>query len=155
MQAPWWRSKTETCTSPFYVYFNVNFNVFFKLIKVHLLVSELYIYQNARCNDKNWNALLTINCVYNCISMPRFFLALCGSRHGSGFIYRMNRWSKSMSSRMHCCEKRTRVWLFSLPELAISFPDDLTWRLGSVTAEQKQMYANDMAAVLWCAFHLI
>jgi len=26
--------------------------VFFKLIKVHLLVSELYIYQNARCNDK-------------------------------------------------------------------------------------------------------
>jgi len=35
------------------VYFNVNFNVFFKLIKVHLLVSELYIYQNAWCNDKN------------------------------------------------------------------------------------------------------
>jgi len=34
------------------VYFNVNFNVFFKLIKLHLLVSELYIYQNARCNDK-------------------------------------------------------------------------------------------------------
>ena len=25
---------------------------FFKLIKVHLLVSELYIYQNARCNDQ-------------------------------------------------------------------------------------------------------
>jgi len=25
---------------------------FFKLIKVHLLVSELYIYQNARCNNK-------------------------------------------------------------------------------------------------------
>jgi len=24
------------------VYFNVNFNVFFKLIKVHLLVSQLY-----------------------------------------------------------------------------------------------------------------
>ena len=34
------------------MYFNVNFNVFFKLIKMHLLVSELYIYQNARCNDK-------------------------------------------------------------------------------------------------------
>ena len=34
------------------MYFNVNFNVFFKSIKVHLLVSELYIYQNARCNDK-------------------------------------------------------------------------------------------------------
>ena len=27
--------------------------MFFKLIKVHLFVSELYIYQNARCNDKN------------------------------------------------------------------------------------------------------
>ena len=24
----------------------------FKFIKVHFLVSELYIYQNARCNDK-------------------------------------------------------------------------------------------------------
>ena len=35
------------------MYFNVNFNAFFKLIKVHLLVSELYIYQNARCDDKN------------------------------------------------------------------------------------------------------
>jgi len=35
-----------------YVYFKINFNVFFKLIKVHLLVSELYIYQNARRNDK-------------------------------------------------------------------------------------------------------
>ena len=37
------------------MYFNVNFNVFFKLIKGHLLVSELYIYQNARCNDKKKN----------------------------------------------------------------------------------------------------
>ena len=26
--------------------------LFFKLIKVHLLVSELHIYQNARCNNK-------------------------------------------------------------------------------------------------------
>ena len=34
------------------MYFNVNFNVFFKLIKVHFLVSELYIYQNARYNEK-------------------------------------------------------------------------------------------------------
>ena len=33
---------TETCMSDIYVYFNVNFNVYFKLIKVHLLVSELY-----------------------------------------------------------------------------------------------------------------
>ena len=27
---------------------------FFLNKKVHLLVSELYIYQNARCNTKNW-----------------------------------------------------------------------------------------------------
>ena len=41
--------------------FYVNFNVFFKLIKVPLLVSELYIYQNARCNDKTKiNSLLTV-----------------------------------------------------------------------------------------------
>ena len=31
MQAPWWWSKTETCRSDIYVYFNVNFNVFFKI----------------------------------------------------------------------------------------------------------------------------
>jgi len=49
-------SKTETCRSDIYVYFNVHFNVFFKLIKVHLLVSEIYIYQNARCKDKNSTA---------------------------------------------------------------------------------------------------
>ena len=30
------------------MYFNVNFNVFFKLIKVHLLVSELYTLQEIR-----------------------------------------------------------------------------------------------------------
>ena len=35
------------------MYFNVNFNVFFKLIKVHLLLSELYVYQNAEYNDKS------------------------------------------------------------------------------------------------------
>jgi len=27
--------------------------MFFKLIKLYLLVSEINIYQNARCNDKN------------------------------------------------------------------------------------------------------
>jgi len=36
-----------------YVYFSVNFNLSFKLIKVLLLVSELYIYQNSRCSNKN------------------------------------------------------------------------------------------------------
>ena len=30
------------------MYFNVNFNVFFKLIKVHFFVSELYIDQNVK-----------------------------------------------------------------------------------------------------------
>ena len=44
MQAPWWWSRTEMCGSNINVYFNVNFNVFFKLIKVHLLVSELYMH---------------------------------------------------------------------------------------------------------------
>ena len=34
------------------MYFNVNFNVFFKSVKLHLLVSELYKYQTARCGDK-------------------------------------------------------------------------------------------------------
>ena len=44
VQAPWWWSKTETCRSDIHVYFNVNFNVFFKLIEVHFLVSELYVF---------------------------------------------------------------------------------------------------------------
>ena len=35
-----------------YVYFNINFNVFFLNKEVHLLVSEPYIYQNARYNNK-------------------------------------------------------------------------------------------------------
>ena len=43
MQAPWWWSKTETCRSEIYVYFNVNFNVLVKLKKLHLLLSELYV----------------------------------------------------------------------------------------------------------------
>jgi len=33
----------------------VYFNVFFKLINVQLLVSELYTHQNAQCNDKDYN----------------------------------------------------------------------------------------------------
>jgi len=42
------------------VYFNVNFNVFFELIIVHLSVSELYIYQTVRCNDKK-NSVHNLN----------------------------------------------------------------------------------------------
>ena len=33
VQAPWWWSKTETCRNDIYVYFNVNFNMFFKIKK--------------------------------------------------------------------------------------------------------------------------
>ena len=36
-----------------YVYFYVNFYVFFKINKSAFVGDELYIYQNARCNDKN------------------------------------------------------------------------------------------------------
>ena len=43
------------------MYFDVKFDVFFKLIEVHLLVSELNIYQNARCNDKK---NLSVNTMY-------------------------------------------------------------------------------------------
>ena len=48
---------TWKCRSGFYVYFNVNFIVFFKSIKVNLLASELYTKQNhftAHVN-KLWN----------------------------------------------------------------------------------------------------
>ena len=36
--------------------------MFFKLIKVHLLVSELYAYQNSQCNDKKILLLFTFRC---------------------------------------------------------------------------------------------
>ena len=42
------------------MYFNVNFNVFFKLIKVHLLVSELYIYHYVRCKDEKKSCVLVV-----------------------------------------------------------------------------------------------
>ena len=41
------------------MYFNVNFNVFFKLTKLHFLVSELYIYQNARCSDNSYHLYIS------------------------------------------------------------------------------------------------
>jgi len=37
------------------VYFNVNFNVFFKLIEVHYLVSELYIQESYYPKDSHQN----------------------------------------------------------------------------------------------------
>jgi len=43
--------------------------VFFKLIKVHLLVSELYIYQTARCNDKNFLINLRKTLITNVIKI--------------------------------------------------------------------------------------
>ena len=44
------------------MYFNLNFNVLFKLINVHLFVSELYIIQTARCNDKKRDKYILIFC---------------------------------------------------------------------------------------------
>ena len=35
--------KHEECRSDIYVCFNINFNVFFKLIKLHLLVRKLHV----------------------------------------------------------------------------------------------------------------
>jgi hypothetical protein len=56
VQAHWWWSKAETCRSDIYVYFTVNFNVLFKLIKVHLLLSELYITPRYFDVVYKWNA---------------------------------------------------------------------------------------------------
>ena len=43
MQAPWWWSKTEISRSDIYVYFNLNFNVFFKN-KNAFVFRELYMW---------------------------------------------------------------------------------------------------------------
>ena len=53
------------------MYFNVNFNVFFKLIKVHLLVSEHYIRQNARCKDKK------LGIIYISVSVKTLTICTC------------------------------------------------------------------------------
>jgi hypothetical protein len=56
VQAPWWWSKNETCRSDIYVYFNVNFNVFFKLIKVHCLwVNCTYTRMHGATTNKQTN----------------------------------------------------------------------------------------------------
>ena len=70
------------------MYFNVNFNVFFKLIKVHLLVSELYMRQSAQCNDikKTSNSTFYITFLFSFmflpflliqISLPKLIVSLC------------------------------------------------------------------------------
>jgi hypothetical protein len=43
------------------VYFNVNFNVLFKLINCAFLVSELYVYQNEWCKSKKKISVLQSN----------------------------------------------------------------------------------------------
>ena len=53
---------------------NVNFNVFLKLIKVHLLARELYIYQNARCNNKKKTQPIPTSNSHQFISLPRHWL---------------------------------------------------------------------------------
>ena len=60
------------------MYFNVNFNVFFKIKIVHLLVGELYIYQKGRCNNKKIIIDVTNNTRVTdaptvCINTPQFF----------------------------------------------------------------------------------
>ena len=46
------------------MYFNVNFNVFFKLIKVHLLMSELYIFQCLNSHKKVASQMIVVFTVY-------------------------------------------------------------------------------------------
>ena len=46
--------EDETCRSDICMYFNVSFNVFFEIKKLHLLVSELYIYQENSSLIKIW-----------------------------------------------------------------------------------------------------
>ena len=43
------------------MYFNVNFNMFFKL-KVHLLVSELHIYHVLSHHSSHWKNVYARNC---------------------------------------------------------------------------------------------
>jgi len=56
------------------VIFNVNFNTLSSLIKGHLLVYELYRYQNARYNDKNYVRLVyTGYLIYSIILLKNFY----------------------------------------------------------------------------------
>ena len=67
------------------MYFNVNFNVFLKLIKVHLLVSELYIHQRhvsameaiLITNTKSWNCNIYFLYNFVCILKMDFLAETC------------------------------------------------------------------------------
>ena len=69
------------------MFFNVNFNFFFKLIKVHLLVSELYIcgikcfgstksllYQNLKQNTINMQYMLLVSSTAQTASVVSFYI---------------------------------------------------------------------------------
>ena len=88
MQAPWWRSKTETCRSDIYIYFNVNFNVFFKIkkcicwwvnctyVKLHgakfKKKKKTFGYFRGRKRKRCWMSLLC--CATACLVRNRFIL---------------------------------------------------------------------------------
>ena len=57
-----------TCRSDIFVYFNVNFNMFFKLIKVHLLARKIYMHQNACCNNEKICNKISEGEVHNALS---------------------------------------------------------------------------------------
>jgi len=78
--------------SDIYVYFNVNFNVFFKLIKVHLLVNELYIFLGCSVFDcielrdfRNRDSVVEIGRLFEAFHV---YVNNCSTRYNSiRFIY--------------------------------------------------------------------
>ena len=90
MQAPWWWSKTETCRSDIYVYFNVIFNVFFKIkkwicwwvnstyIKMHSATIKVATKYLLWCfMDYNWNVINVYD--FWCVGFSCSFVCMSGS----------------------------------------------------------------------------
>ena len=134
MQAPWWWPKTETCRSDIYMYFNVNFNVFFKLINVHLLMSELYKHQNARCNNKN--VFLYSHCCYMFFSStkwisPYLFIHMSPLMNTVNTSPLFEDWGALLPCKVH-----TAVWfthsLTILPPLHLNSREAF-WKCSNVT----------------------
>ena len=96
--------------SDIYVYFNVNFNVFFKLIKVHFLVTKLYIYQNARFNNRK-NSKIALSFLFKQTSFAIYSIRTFSNVESlraivwpkkKGTVF-SKRWSRYTNYQSYCC----------------------------------------------------
>jgi len=152
MQVSWWWSKSETCRSETYVYFNVNCNVFFKLIKVHLLVSELYTHYGQLSSFISPMILTSF-----ASSLEVNYTVLCYRRKNNSILYSYSTLSMfevpylSWSPFWYSC--------FDLPWLILTNRDETEWQefpSATVLLLSRSLSAQSISvfhSLRLCAFH--